>query len=185
MKANSVAKYLILAFFLVLPLLTGCAKKDTESAERMLTEYWQALFEGDVKTAYSKFSRESRKETSMEDFADRVAFGLESSAQKDSFWVEYSRICKLDMGPVNIRGDTAYADVLLTIPNLARLAKDLELKADSLGIDSHYREDWMMKERTSALAGHNYIRSLCTSNLSFTGTGSAGALYTSKKGGRL
>jgi len=159
MKANHVNRCLIVLVALGLILLPCCAKKDKESAEILLTRYWQALFEGNVKRAYSMFTRESKKETSLEEFAARVSFGLESSPQKDSFWTEYSQICKLDMGPVNIREDTAYADVMITMPNLARLEETLSSKADSLlaSQDSLERETWLMSQRVHALKEKHFM----------------------------
>lgn len=159
MKTNLVRSGFALVIAAGLLLAAHCPRQDKESAERMLEKYWRAVFEGNVRKAYSMFDRKSKEATSLEEFANRIAFGLDRSPLKDSFWTEYAALCELSMGPVNIRDDTAYADVLLTIPNLARLGQDLKLEADSLfgPGDSVSSKEWMMRRRILALKEHHYM----------------------------
>lgn len=140
-------------------LVSGCAKKDKQSAEVMVTDYWQAVFSGKAKRAYSMLARESRRRISLGEYAERVAFGRNHSPVKDSFWEAYTTLCDVSVGTVKITADTAWVDVLLTLPDLPMLVEKLTPKADSLfePSDSLARKHWLLRKLASALKDHRYM----------------------------
>lgn len=153
------SRYILFAALALGTAFSGCASKDAEGVKTMLEDYWQALFEGKPREAYSMLTRQSRKTTKLDDYAEQMAFGLDTSPAKDSFWSEYSALCNLSMGPVKITDDTAETDIIITYPHMPTLVKNLGLKADSLfpTSDSLARKEWMYREQAKALREHRYM----------------------------
>jgi len=112
-------------------------------------------------------SKGSRKSTTLEAFAEQIAYGLDKTPLKDSFFAVYAPLCKLSMGPVKIEGDTASAAVIITYPHMPSLEEYFAKKADSLftPVDSTARKDWMMREKIKDLTDHQYMTMIWQPNL--------------------
>lgn len=134
------------------------ARRDAESAKRMVDDYWKAVFEGRTRDAYRLLTNESRKKTSFDDYSRKVAFGPRRTPLESDFWKAYSRLSSVKVGPVRIDKDSAEVTAIITFPYVAELVAELEPKADSLfsPSDSPRKKDWLLGELTARIHEKRY-----------------------------
>lgn len=143
---------------IILGLSSGCYRNDATGVREMLTDYWRFVYSGQTLKAYMLLTNKSRSRISYKEFADRISWGPERTALKDSLWKTYSPLCDVKVGAVRVSGDSALASVLLTFPDLPERISTYSHEADSLfpQMDSLARKEWIIRKIIPALEKRSY-----------------------------
>ncbi len=133
-------------YFLALAVLglASCGEKPDARLSEHTRLFWHSVFKEDMQAAYDMLSSESKSETTLEEFSQRVDFCPYETDISGDFRKAYAQRCRVSILAVEAKRKHAEVQVILTLPSLEELKLNLDTQrpkdADSTWVYERLRE---------------------------------------------
>jgi len=149
-----ITKVLLYGLTAVAFLVAGCKKADeTAIIKKLATGYWEALFQGETRTAYEMLDSKSQTYIVYGDYTRKVGFGPGKRPEVDEYWAAYYSLTQIEVTSVVIdrKGESAVVSFTLTQPDPTWFPDEAVREADSLGLTQDVKGKYVLKAMTKAL----------------------------------